>query len=180
MDRVILAFSNQSSHACIRELLASRGLCPEASFFCGASVIGAVRKLGTAVVISGSHLQDMPASKLAAALRSRAEIMVIADQSSNYYCRSGSNLYFLSSPISPGKFFALLEQLHQKESMQLRPAMEQRMEQELDIINRAKALLIRSNHLMEDEAHRYLQKKSMFMGLPMVKVAQIFLDQFSA
>lgn len=50
--------------------------------------------------------------------------------------------------------------------------------EEIKIINTAKLLLIENNHLSEDDAHRYLEKKAMDLRLPKIKIAQKIIDEY--
>ena len=50
-----------------------------------------------------------------------------------------------------------------------------RSEKEAAVIETAKQLLITRNNMTEDEAHRYLQKRSMDNGTDMVETAQMVL-----
>ena len=46
------------------------------------------------------------------------------------------------------------------------------------VINQAKSLLMEKNELTEEEAHRYLQKRSMDNGTNMVETAYMVLQVF--
>ena len=52
----------------------------------------------------------------------------------------------------------------------------QRSQEELALIDRAKALLMDRNGMTEEQAHRYLQKKSMDSGVKLIQTAQQVLD----
>ena len=57
-----------------------------------------------------------------------------------------------------------------------RAARPQRSQEELALIDRAKALLMDRNGMTEEQAHRYLQKKSMDSGAKLIQTAQQVLD----
>ena len=52
----------------------------------------------------------------------------------------------------------------------------QRSEEDRQMIEQAKALLMDRNKFSEEEAHRYIQKRSMENGTGLVEVAQMILS----
>lgn len=58
----------------------------------------------------------------------------------------------------------------------LRNIPRQRSEEDRQMIEKAKALLMDRNKFSEEEAHRYIQKRSMENGTGLVEVAQMILS----
>ena len=58
----------------------------------------------------------------------------------------------------------------------MRAQQKQRSEAERNIILEAKSVLMSRNNLTEEEAHRYIQKRSMNNGTDMVETAQMILS----
>ena len=52
----------------------------------------------------------------------------------------------------------------------------ERTQEETELIGKAKALLMERNNLSEEEAHRYLQKRSMDNGTGLAETAQMILS----
>jgi AmiR/NasT family two-component response regulator len=52
----------------------------------------------------------------------------------------------------------------------------ERSEEEINLISEAKALLMERNNLTEEEAHRYMQKRSMDNGTGLTETAQMILS----
>ena len=52
----------------------------------------------------------------------------------------------------------------------------ERSEKEMNLISEAKALLMERNNLTEEEAHRYMQKRSMDNGTGLTETAQMILS----
>ena len=63
--------------------------------------------------------------------------------------------------------------LYQKRKMRQKPV--ERNEEEKQVINRAKTMLMQREHMTEAEAHRYLQKCSMESGSNLVETAHMLL-----
>ena len=178
MDRVLVAFSSEESQRRIGRLLESCGLLPACGFFSGADVIRAVRKAGSALVVCGFKLRDMTASDLAASLRGCGAVLVISSASYLDLCE-GENLFKLATPVSRSEFTATLELLQQFQTRQLRPPLSKRSEDEQQLIQKAKTLLMEVNRMSEAEAHRFLQKRSMDTGAKLTETAQAILDSYT-
>ena len=166
MNRIVVAFIGEELRQKTLRLLASEGM--EAAAVCasGAEVIRMVRQMGSAVVICGFHLRDMTADALAADLRGIAAVMTVAKVSCLELC-GGENLFKLPVPASRSEFFAALELVQDFESDHLRHPVSQRREEDQRLIRRAKELLMDVNRMTEEEAHRFLQKRSMERGVRM-------------
>ena len=178
MDRVIVAFANPEAQSRIVRLLESEGSTPAGCFFTGADVIRMVRKLGTAIVICGFKLRDMTANTLAADLRGIAVVLVISAPTHLSFCE-GENLFKLASPTSRSDFFASLNLLCHMEEHSLRPPVIRQRASDQKLVSRAKELLMEVGYMTENEAHRFLQKKSMDSGLRLAETAQLVIDSYA-
>ena len=67
----------------------------------------------------------------------------------------------------------VLTQLERRLRQKKQP--KKRSQREENYIRNAKFLLMERNHLLEEEAHRYIQKSSMDSGTNMVETAQMIL-----
>jgi len=162
----------------IEKLLASEGHIPVGRYFTGAEVIRSVRKLGSAIVVCGFKLRDMTATELAENLKSSAVLLAVTSPINLDFCE-GENLFKLATPVSRSDFFASLDILLQLEEKSLRPRIVRRREDEQQLILTAKKLMMEINRMSENEAHRFLQKKSMDSGLKMVETAQLIIDSYA-
>lgn len=147
-------------------------------YFTGAEVIRSVRKLGSAIVVCGFKLRDMTATELAENLKNSAVLLAVTSPVNLDFCE-GENLFKLATPVSRSDFFASLDILLQLEEKSLRPRIARRREDEQQLILSAKKLLMEINRMSENEAHRFLQKKSMDSGLKMVETAQLIIDSYA-
>ena len=178
MDRIIVAFANEEAQKRIVRLLESGGYACAGTYFSGADVIRAARKLGSAIVICGFKLRDMTASDLAADLRGTAVLLAVSSAVNLDFCE-GENLYKLATPAPRSDFFASLDLLMRFEAKHLRHPVPQRREEDQKLILRAKELLMDINRMTEAEAHRFLQKKSMDAGMKMAETAQLIIDSYT-
>lgn len=141
-------------------------------------MVRAVRKLGSAAVVCGFKLRDMTAGELAASLRGIAALLVVTSPVYLDLC-SGENLYKLPTPVSRADFFASLRIIRDLEETQLHPPVVRRKVSEQQVVDQAKQLLMSINRMTENEAHRFLQKRSMDTGLRMAETAQYIIDTYS-
>lgn len=174
MERVLIAFTGERVRQKIVCLLNGEGW---ETIVClsGAEVIRTARQLGGAIVLCGFYLPDMTADALAAELRETAALLVLARAVYLDLC-GGENLYKLSLPASRAELLASLRLLLDAESGRLHRPVPRRKEEETALIRRAKELLMEVNRMTEEEAHRFLQKRSMNEGIRMTEAAQDILD----
>jgi hypothetical protein len=178
LERMIVAFASEKAQTRIVRLLESEGCSPAGICFSGADVIRTVHKLGSACVISGFKLRDMTVGDLAASLRGSAAVLAVTSPIYLDLCE-GENLFKLATPVSRADFFASLALTEQFEQQRLRPPVTRRRENEQNVIMRAKEILMDVNRMTEDEAHRFLQKRSMDGGLRMAETAQLLIDSYT-
>ncbi len=178
MERIVVAFSNEEAQRRILRLLESAGCSPAACCASGGEAIRTVRKLGGAVVVCGFKFRDMTASEVAASLRGTAVLLVLASAAHLDFCE-GENLFKLPTPAARSDFFATLDMICRQEARRSRRAPPQRDEEEVRLIRRAKELLMEVNRMSEAEAHRFLQKRSMDVGLKLAETARLVLEHYA-
>ena len=178
MERIVVAFIGEELRRKTLRLLASEGIEAAAVRASGTEVIRMVRQMGSAVVICGFRLRDMTADALAADLRGAAAVMAVAKASHLELC-SGENLFKLPVPASRSEFFATLGLMLDFESAHLRHPASQRREEDQRLIRQAKELLMEVNRMTEEEAHRFLQRRSMDRSVPMAEAARWVIDSYT-
>ena len=85
----------------------------------------------------------------------------------------------LPLPASRAEFFATLETLCRRGPWRPRHPAPQRNEEEQRLIRQAKELLMNVNRMSEAEAHRFLQKHSMDMGMKLADTARLILERYT-
>lgn len=178
MSQIVIAFSNEETQQRLKRLLESNDCIPAGCFFSGSDVIRCVHKLGSACVICGFLLRDMTANDLALSLRGSAVLLAVTKPVYLDLCE-GENLFKLATPVSRSDLFTSLNLLQQFEEKNLRRPTSHRKADEQKLIGRAKELLMEINRMSENEAHRFLQKRSMDSGLRMAETAQLIIQSYS-
>lgn len=175
MEKVIVAFESDKSCWRVKEILETSGTA--ACIICKSAdqVKRAVNKQHITTVVCGYKLSDESAEGLLDDLPPTCSMLVVAVQGLLDLCQS-DDVFKLASPVSKGDLIAsvrmLLQVGHRLEKF-IRP---RRSEEERAVIDQAKRLLMDRNGMTEEQAHRFLQKRSMDSGAKMIQTAQLVLE----
>jgi len=174
MDRVVVAFEGETNLVRIRDMLEHGGISVSKSCHSGAEVIRTMKKLGGGIVVCSYKLGDMMASELAYNLHRIALVVAIAPANQMALCEN-EELFKLPSPVTRSDLLASVRMLLQMEERYLRMMLPHRSGEDEALVARAKELLISRNCMTEEEAHRFIQKKSMDTGSKMVDTARMII-----
>lgn len=174
MDRIIIAFESEANRTRIKEMLENGGLSVQKVCRSGADVIRTTKKLGGAVVVCGYKLGDMTASELAYDLHRTAMVLAVAPASQMELCEN-EDLFRLPAPVSRADLLASVRMLVQMQNRYYRASLPRRSDEDEATVKKAKEILMNRNCMTEEEAHRFLQKKSMDTGSKMVDTARLIL-----
>ena len=166
MNHLIVAFETEAACHRVCELLAASALPVRSVCKSGAEVIRAVRYMGGGVVVCGVKLPDMTADQLYDDLEGDAYILAAAKPEALDLCEN-PHIFRLPLPTNRYALAAAVQMLTQLEGMSA--SAHSRPDQE--IIQKAKILLETNGSMTEEEAHRYLQKRSMQSRRKMAEVA---------
>lgn len=180
MISVIVVFPKLEEAKSIKNLLVRHGVEVMAACTTAAQVINLTDDLDYGIVVSGYKLIDMMYSELLDYLPDTFDMLLVA--SKRYYSECcSSDIVCLSMPIKAADLVEhvqlMYDQLyHQMKRAKSKPAV--RTEEEKQIISHAKIMLMKQKDMTEEDAHRYLQKKSMDNGTNLVETAHMILDIF--
>ncbi|MCI8594089.1 MAG: ANTAR domain-containing protein [Oscillospiraceae bacterium] len=176
MEKVIVAFENEKSCQRISDLLDSAGVASCLVCRSGAEVRRLVGKQHILVVVCGFKLADGVAEDLFEDLPDACSMLMVAQQGCLDLCEN-EDIFKLPTPVSKSDLLASVRiLLHMGRRLEkfIRP---QRSNEERELIDEAKRLLMDANGMTEEQAHRFLQKRSMDNGLKMVQTARLVLDE---
>lgn len=180
MISVIVVFPKLEESKSIKNLLVRNGIEVIAACTTAAQVVNLTDDLDYGIVVSGYKLVDMMYSELQEYLPDTFDMLLVA--SKRYYAEcSTSDIVCLSMPIKAADLVNTVNLMYDKLYYQMkkkksRPAI--RSEQEKQVIASAKQMLITQKGMSEEEAHRYIQKKSMNNGTNLVETSHMILDVF--
>lgn len=175
MARVVVAFDNEKNRERIAEMISSSGTEIRLTCRSGAEAIRAVHGMGSGLVVCAAKLSDMTATDLAYDLAGIGVLLVIGTAAQLDNCE-GDDLFKLPTPLSRGDLLASLNMLMQLEEHFHNKIIPSRTEDDKAIIEKAKLLLMARNLMTEDQAHRFIQKRSMDTGSKMVDTAKRILS----
>ena len=175
MEKVIVAFESDKSCWRVKEILETSGTA--ACIICKSAdqVKRAVNKQHITTVVCGYKLYDESAEGLLEDLPPTCSVLVIAVQGMLELCQS-DDLFKLASPVSKGDLVASVRMLLQVGHRLEKFVKPRRSEEERAVIDQAKQLLMARNGMTEEQAHRFLQKRSMDSGAKMIQTAQLVLE----
>ncbi len=130
------------------------------------------------VLVCGLRFVDMMYNEIYEYLPEGFQMLLIASASAVME-REVDNLVCLSMPLKVHQLLQTLEMMdytiaRRKKQMRSRPKV--RSEDDRRVLEQAKGVLIERNKMTEEEAHRYIQKRSMDNGTGIVETAQMILS----
>lgn len=175
MDRIILALEREKNCQRAKEFLENAGVASCLICTSADQVRRTVYKLHLTTVICGYKLGDQSAQLLAEDLPPACSLLVLAPQDRLDLIES-DNIFCLPTPVSRHDLLATVQLLLRMGRRLERFVAPQRTPEEQAIIHQAKCLLMDRNGMTEEQAHRFLQKKSMDHGAKLIQTAQLVLD----
>ena len=175
MSNIVIAFPKKEVAQNIRKILSQSGYSVQAVCSTGAQALASVNNLENGILICGSRFIDMMYMEIHDYLPPEFQMLLIASPTSIQE-REVENLVCLELPMKVHELLQTLEMMEgqiRRRRKRLRNIPRQRSEEDRQMIEQAKALLIDRNKFSEEEAHRYIQKRSMENGTGLVEVAQM-------
>ncbi|NLV57805.1 MAG: ANTAR domain-containing protein [Clostridiales bacterium] len=178
MDRIIVAFGNADVRAHIMKSLESSGIGVRCCASSGAEVKRLISKMDGGIIVCGHRLPDMQADALLRDLETRVLMLVVAkpEAVANW---EDPNIFHLALPASSQELAATLRVLLQLQERRRRMGAFQRTSEEKAIIAQAKEMLMAKKGLTEEDAHRYVQRRSMETGMKMAEISREILQCFA-
>ena len=177
MDKVIVAFESEKTLHQICGILEKEGIRVAAACTSGAHALRAARKYDGGVILSGYKLRDMASVELYHDVPPGFVLLVLADQMKLELIEQ-EEIIKLCAPVRKRELIASVQMLLESGAERPRPAVPQRSEEEQALIWQAKYLLMEHQNMTEEQAHRFIQKRSMDTGAKMVQTARMILAEW--
>ncbi len=175
---IIVAFPKIEMAKSVRNILQKGGYRVDAVCSTGAQALRAANDLDSGIVICACRLPDMMYGELYAYLLPRFEMLLIGTKE-QIDERETEDIVGLSVPLKVHELLqtvGMMSCAFSRKKKKRRQNAKERSTEEKRLIGEAKALLMERNHLSEEEAHRYLQKRSMDNATSMTETAQMVLS----
>ena len=178
MSNIVIAFPKKETAQNVKKILSQSGYSVQAVCTTGAQALASVNNLENGILICGSRFIDMMYMEIHDYLPPEFQMLLIASPTSIQE-REVENLVCLVLPMKVHELLQTLEMMEgeiRRRRKRRHKMPQQRTEEERQIIDKAKALLMERNKFSEEEAHRYIQKRSMENGTGLVEVSQMILS----
>lgn len=177
---IVVVFPKKEIVLKVKNVLIKNGFDVSAVCVTGAQAIQAVERLEAGVVVCGIRFADMIYNELKERIPDTFEMVVIAGNA-QWQEYGDDDVIYLPLPLKAYDLVDtvsdLLTDIHRRLKRE-REKPNKRSSADQGVINQAKSLLMEKNGLTEEEAHRYLQKRSMDNGTNMVETAYMVLQVF--
>lgn len=177
MRQIVLAFERQSNCDRLREALESTGEFTCLACRSAAQVKRAVGELKLALVVCGFKLADESCETLYYDLPQWCVMLMVAHQARLDLC-AAPGIFKLPAPAARTELLASVRLLAQL--IQAREFPAQRSPEERELVEQAKSALMEYQGMTEDEAHRFLQRRSMDQRVRLADTARQVLDETGA
>lgn len=177
MINIIVALPKLEDAKGIKNILVRNGFQVTGVCTTGAQAISQADELNDGIVICSYKLTDMVYSQVQELLPSGFELLLMASDRLLSQC-VGSGIVCLSMPLKVNDLVSTVGMMAESIERRRRKARQTprvRSREQEEAVREAKALLMERNHLTEEEAHRYLQERSMDSGTNMAEMAQMVL-----
>lgn len=178
LSNIVIAFPKQEVAQSIKKILGQSGYHIIAVCTTGAAALQQAQEMESGILICGSHFADMHYAEICEYLPPEVQMLLIASRS-NILEREVHNLICLAMPLKVHELLQTLQMMDDEMARKRRRARNrprQRTAEETQLLERAKHVLMNRNGFSEEEAHRYLQKRSMDNGTSLVETAQMILS----
>ncbi len=172
MARIVIVSSSEDSRSKLAGLLTSSGFQVFRSCSSGSELRRALNESEDCVVVMVGFLPDCKPDELVWDYRDSIQLLLIAKQQLLENIES-PEIFRLTLPASGQAVIGAVEMLSQLHRMRL----PRRTGESKDVVNRAKALLMKQKGLSEPEAHRAMQQYAMNHGMKMADFAMRILEK---
>lgn len=173
MEQIILAFSKPETAQKFKKMLDGSGFQVRAVAHTAAELFRYLSDIDEALVIMGYRLRDgnvddvfdglYPGQKLMSVVKAERQDMIDNDE-----------IFVLPLPVGRERLISSIE-VFLGRIERTRPRRTDRSEEEEEIIDRAKLYLMEKYRMTEQQAHRFIQKRSMDTGAKFIDTAKQIL-----
>lgn len=174
MNHILIAFEGEKTRQRMTEIFESCGIRVSAACGSGSEILRWCGRMNGGVILSGYKLCDMTAEELYENLPQGFSMLLLAAPMQlevfgyEEVCR-------LVAPARKSELVGSVRMLLDQLGEETAPV-PKRSEEDKLLITKAKELLMERNHMTEEQAHRFIQKRSMDTGAKMVQTAMKILD----
>ncbi len=176
MERIVIAILDDATRSSVADIITKSGMKVRAQVRSGADATRAVKDMGGGVVICSPRLLDISADALCERLGEEAYFLVVGHPAVLAQMDS-EEIFKLMLPVKSSELIGSVRILSQLDERRMDEALRPKKKTVNDraIVNEAKEYLTEERGMTEAEAHRFLQKRSMDLRVPVTEVARTIL-----
>lgn len=174
-NNVFIAFPNKNTGLSVAKMLSGTGYNLASVVTTGAALKESISYYGAGIIICGCKFSDMYIIDLLEDIPDSFNIILIGSRDQLEHC-DWDGAFKLAVPLQRTDLVCSVSMFINIEEG-VRGYSNDRKLGETKIIGRAKRTLMSTYSMSEEQAHRYMQKKSMDTGKKMVDIARIILSQ---
>lgn len=178
MVRTVVAFESEKDQEAIAGLLEKNGISVKYKCRTGLETIRAVKQMGGGIVVAGYKFPDMTTENMAFQLKDDNTAILMIAKGTQLDMVENDDIFRIPAPFRPAELIGAVSMLLQLDQKRSKTSAEKRTDSEKQLISQAKTLLMEQEHYTEDQAHRYLQRRSMETSLKMTEVAKLIIASF--
>lgn len=181
MVSIIVLFPKKEIARNIRNLLVKSGFDVTVVCVTGSQVIQRMEGLEEGLIVCGYRCADMIYSELLEYLPTGFRMLLLASQSCLDECDDKDVCHL----VMPLKTYELIEKVRlivneiQAGRKKRRQRPKQRSREELELLEEVKQLLMENNRISEQEAHSYIQQRSMNSGVGLMEMAKMIKESLT-
>lgn len=179
---VIVAVSNEEIGEKIKTILTGSGYNVLALCTYGNEAIRVIRQLSPSVVISGYKFKDMTLIDIYNNVGETCSFLAVVNEPYKSIVQEETDIFCISNPINNSILLTSLDMIYQSErkvkKLKEKVNVLETKINERKVIEKAKGVLMQQKCMTENDAFRYIQKKSMDLGIKMFDFSnQILLGE---
>ncbi len=190
MRNIIVAFTDHPAAQKIRTILTFNGFSVAGVCTSGAQVLSLTRRLtGGGVIICANKFHDMTTEFLAEQLSLEYDFLMLTHSNDSIMNQGQGGIFSLMLPLKKSDLLDSVNML--LATRELNPLIRQGIEKENEgkqlekpgrspedkrLIDAAKSVLMERNNMTEEQAHRFLQKRSMDNGSKLIDTARSVVE----
>ncbi|MDD3745210.1 MAG: ANTAR domain-containing protein [Anaerostipes sp.] len=178
---IFVLFPKQENGRAIRNILIKSGFNVTAVCVTGSQAIQRVEDLNTGLVICGYKFSDMLYDELRDYLPSGVKMLLMASQMYLDECYM-DNVVCMPMPVKAHDLIENVGELVDEITFAQKKEKnkpKQRTREEVELLEEVKKLLMSNNQISEDEAHTYIQQRSMNSGVGLIEMARMIRDSLT-
>lgn len=171
---IIIAFSKEEVSLKLKRILESGGFSVSSVCKSASEILRAAADLDRVLVVMGQKLADGDADDVYESLSGGATVIVAAKPEKQQLIRN-DGIVFLPLPSNTADILQTVGMIVSPPRKKRGDKRAERSEEDKKIIEQAKLYLMENHMMTEEQAHRFIQKRSMDMGMRFVDTAKMIL-----